>query len=370
MRREEFLKEIGKIEKIIGYSFKRKALLVQAFTRTSYCNENRIRGKEPFQSNEVLEFFGDGVLSLGIITTLLSDLTKPYEFGIATDLGEGDFSNIKSKLSDKKNLSVSTFALGLEKYLIMGEGDVKLGIYNEPSVAEDLFESIIGAVYIDTGLDITTVMKVINKMLDTSVYRANGGTRGSAKGALQEFCADKKRRLPPPEYRTESESGPDHKKVYERAVYIGGELIARGSGKNLKLADAECAELALKILTERERASADKAKEVLPASLAKSSKQVKKPERKLRTREKSAPEKKPKRREDPTGSSQKLRELAQREKKPAPQYKDLGESNTGDGYLVECTYSGIKSVGRGNDRREAREFSSYDLLTALKKKKS
>ena len=126
MKREEFLREIGKIEKIIGYTFKSKALLTQAFTRSSYCNENRIRGKAPFQSNEVLEFFGDGVLSLGIITTLLSDLTKPYEFGIATELGEGDFSNIKSKLSDKKNLSVSTFALGLEKYLIMGEGDEKL----------------------------------------------------------------------------------------------------------------------------------------------------------------------------------------------------------------------------------------------------
>ena len=310
----------------------------------------------------MLEFFGDGVLSLGIITTLLSDLTKPYEFGIATELGEGDFSNIKSKLSDKKNLSVSTFALGLEKYLIMGEGDEKLGIDKEPSVAEDLFESIIGAVYIDTGLDIPTVMKVINKMLDTSVYKSNGGTRGSAKGALQEFCADKKRRLPAPEYKTERESGPDHKKVYERAVYIGGELIARGRGKNLKLADAECAEAALKILTEREAKNTKEEAKAKPIAAKKA--QIHKAKAKqppVKNRQEKTP--------DPTGSSQKLRELSASEKKTAPQYKDLGESDTGDGYNVVCTYSGITATGHGRDRREAREFSSYEILRALKEKK-
>ncbi|MBQ7363883.1 MAG: ribonuclease III family protein [Clostridia bacterium] len=362
MKREEFLTLTGKVEKIIGYTFGNKALLVQAFTRTSYCNEHRLRGKPPFQSNEVLEFFGDGVLSLGIITTLLNDKTKKYEFGISTELGEGDFSNIKSKLSDKKNLSASTFALGLEKYLIMGEGDEKLGIENEPSVAEDLFESIIGAVYIDTGLDMKTVMKVIAGMLDTSAYTA-GTSRGSAKGALQEFCADKKRRLPAPEYKTVSESGPDHKKVYERAVYIGGELIATGKGKNLKLADAECAEAALKLLTEKESVHRKKQREnKTPAKKKKSeapeSKQKKTPSV-SKERKRAYP--------DPTGSSQKLRELSAREKKTAPLYRDLGQNGSSGEYRVECAYSGITAIGCGRDRREARELSSYEVLNAIKR---
>ncbi len=364
MKREEFLRSVERVEKIIGYSFRNKALLAQAFTRTSYCNENRLRGKPAFESNEVLEFFGDGVLSLGIITALMLDKTRNYEFGISTELGEGDFSNIKSKLSDKKNLSASTFALGLEKYLIMGEGDEKLGIANEPSVAEDLFESIIGAVYIDTGLDMQVVMRVIEKMLDTSVYTKNDAPRGSAKGALQEFCADKRRRLPAPQYKTVSESGPDHKKVYERAVYLGGELIATGKGKNLKLADAECAEAALRTLTEREKNATRVACKGEDKTLAK-----KKKGKKEGTPKDAAPGHKQKKNAiDPTGSAQKLRELSAREKKAAPLYRDLGESANGE-YRVECTYTGIKSIGTGRDRREAREFSSLEVLNLVKRKK-
>ncbi len=369
MRREEFLRVTGRVEKIIGYTFKNKALLTQAFTRTSWCNENRMHGKPAYQSNEVLEFFGDGVLSLGIITTLLLDLTHEYEFGIATELAEGDFSNIKSKLSDKKNLSASTLALGLEKYLIMGEGDEKLGIAGEPSVAEDLFESIIGAVYIDTGMDMKTVMRVIAGMLDTSVYRS-GSQRGSAKGALQEFCADKKRRLPAPEYKTLKESGPDHKKVYERGVYIDGELIATGTGKNLKLADAECAEAALSILMARDEAvlkekSISIAKKRTPSNKlpkVKSKAKEEKPEEKKAKNVKAKQKKRP----DPTGSSQKLREISAKEKKAAPRYRDLGIT---DGeYRVECSYSGHTAVGCGRDRREARELSSFEVLTNIKKK--
>ena len=92
---------IAEIEKKIGYTFKDKSLLIQAFTRTSFCNEINLSSKVKYHSNEVLEFFGDGVLSLSIISFLLKECTERYEHGIKTELGEGDFSNIKSKLSDK-----------------------------------------------------------------------------------------------------------------------------------------------------------------------------------------------------------------------------------------------------------------------------
>ena len=109
---------VGEIEKKIGYTFKDKSLLIQAFTRTSFCNEINPTVKTKYHSNEVLEFFGDGVLSLSIISFLLKECTERYEHGIKTELGEGDFSNIKSKLSDKQNLSKSMKALGLEKPLL------------------------------------------------------------------------------------------------------------------------------------------------------------------------------------------------------------------------------------------------------------
>ena len=113
-----FEENIGKIEKILGYSFRDKTLLRQAFTRTSFCNEKNSSGHE-YQSNEVLEFFGDSVLSCAIIGVLLNAYTKRYPYGIKTELNEGDFSNIKSKLSDKKNLSDSMRELGLQKFLRM-----------------------------------------------------------------------------------------------------------------------------------------------------------------------------------------------------------------------------------------------------------
>ena len=100
-----FRKYIPEIEKTIDYTFRDKSLLKQAFTRTSFCNEHSKESEIPYESNEVLEFFGDSVLSAAIITLLLKEHTKKYEHGIKTKLKEGDFSNIKSKLSDKKNLS-------------------------------------------------------------------------------------------------------------------------------------------------------------------------------------------------------------------------------------------------------------------------
>ncbi len=249
-KKDNFPTYIPEIEKIIGYTFRDKSLITQAFTRTSFCNEH----DSGYQSNEVLEFIGDSVLSVAIITFLTEMHAERYQHGIKTIFGEGDFSNIKSKLSDKKNLSECIGAIGLEKYLRLGEGDKKLGIEKEPSVKEDLFESIIGATYIDCDRDISTVMRVVSKMLDISIYAVKTPPTQSSKNALQEFCADKKRKLPQPLYKTIGEEGPDHKKVYERGVYIGERMVASAKGKNLKLADAGAAEAALKILVSEETA--------------------------------------------------------------------------------------------------------------------
>ena len=252
---DSFTASIPEIEKIIGYVFRDKSLITQAFTRTSFCNEHG----GSLQSNEVLEFIGDSVLSVSIITFLMDEHTERYAHGIKTKFDEGDFSNIKSKLSDKKNLSECITSLGLEKYLRMGEGDKKLGIEREPSVKEDLFESIIGATYIDCGRNIETVMGVVSRMLDVSLYAVKNPPLQSSKNALQEFCADKKRKLPAPVYKTLSEDGPDHKKTYERGAFIGDRLVARGIGKNMKIADSNAAEAALKILIAEEKADANTA---------------------------------------------------------------------------------------------------------------
>ena len=325
----DFKKHIPEIEKKIGYIFRDKSLITQAFTRSSFCNEHRRKGQRGYVSNEVLEFFGDSVLSTAIISMMLKDKTERYEYGVYTELTEGDFSNMRSKLSDKRNLSLCMSALGLQKYLQMGEGDAKLGVENEPSVMEDLFESIIGAVYIDCGMDISRVVSVVSAMLDVSVYLSAEPPIQSYKNALQEFCADKKRRLPAPVYKTVSESGPDHKRIYERAVIIGDRTVAVGKGKNLKLADSAAAEAALEIL----KNEAEKSGEIKNDSLSR------------------------------------LKEHAAKNKQPSPEFRDLGESPKSNEksreYIIECRCMGKTASAMGKSKQEARALAAERVLAEL-----
>ena len=329
----DFTKHITQIEKKIGYTFKDKSLLMQAFTRSSFCNENRgVKGRE-FISNEILEFFGDSVLSTAIISMLLRDKTERYEHGVYTKLKEGDFSNIRSKLSDKRNLSKSMAALGLQKYLLMGDGDAKLGIENEPSVMEDLFESIIGAVYIDCGMDISRVIPVVAGMLDVSTYFSEEAPPiQSYKNALQEWCADKKRRLPAPVYKTVSESGPDHKRIYERAVIIGDRTVATGKGKNQKIADSAAAEAALEILKKED----EKSNNVNLSSLSD------------------------------------LKKLASQSKQPSPEFRDLGEAATSSAsskeFVIECRCMGASAKATAKSKQEARALAAKKVFDTLTKK--
>lgn len=331
----DFEKNIMQIEKKIGYVFKDKSLLRQAFTRTSYCNEGGRRDLG-YQSNEVLEFFGDGILSASIITIFLRKFSTRYTHGIKTNLAEGDFTVIRSKLSDKKNLSSAVSKIGLEEFLLMGAGDARLGVNTEPSVMEDLFESIIGAVYIDSGMDMEKTISVVAGMLDISaVLSAEGKATISAnqsfKNQLQEWCADKKRRLPQPEYKTVSEKGPEHKKVYERACYIGGRLVAVGAGKNQKAADADAAERALGIL----KAEAESAENELRAK-------------------KSA--------EALAG----LRAYAKQKKLVGPEFKDIGESAASTPqrreYVISCTLEGVTETATAPDKATARAMAAQRVL--------
>ena len=330
----DFNKSIEQIEKTLGYTFRDKSLLKQAFTRESYCNENN-RGKTNFISNEVLEFFGDSILSAAIVSLLLKGRTKKYEYGIYTELGEGDFSTIRSNLSDKKNLSSAMGALGLEKYLLLSRGDAKLGIEKEPSVMEDLYESIIGAIYIDSGMDLSVVVSVVERTLDVSSYISEAeAPKKNAKNLLQEWCDDKKHRLPHPEYKVLSATGPDNKKTYECGVYIGEKLYAKGVGKNQKLAEAEAAKLALEIL--------------------------------------KAEAKQPK--VDAATVAQKLRELGSKNKVPSAEYRDLGETENSTinvkEYAIECRFMGKVATGTGLSKQDARAAAGLKILEEIEKEKA
>ena len=395
MKKDEFGKNIPKIESIIGYTFHDKSLLRQAFTRTSWCNERGGAGDNRYQSNEVLEFFGDSVLSAVIISFLLESRTVRYVHGIRTELTEGDFSSIKSKLSDKTNLSLSTKRLGLEKFFLLGEGDAKLGISNEPSVMEDLFESIVGAVYIDCGKSMEIVTRVVTGMLDMSVYTKDGVTVQSAKNALQEWCADKSRRLPAPVYKTLDECGPDHKKTYERGVYIGERLVGRAEGKNQKAADALAAHAALEVLMTEE---SGKNKTDTPPRVKKTEKISDKPKEKSNknvnnslnikkpTPKTSVAKSKPAVQEKVKKTTAAkaipsvitdmedlafLKKYARERGCPTPTFHDLGITRLHNGaieYRIECELSGKRATGAAPTRTAAREMSITAMRALISKK--
>ena len=324
----KFDESIDKIEEVIGYRFRDRSLLRQAFTRSSFCNE---QGRLSLQSNEVLEFIGDSALSTAIITLLMKERSTRDAGGLRTTLEEGDFSNIKAALSNKHNLAVSTERLGLEKYLIMGEGDERLGVRSQPSVMEDLFESIIGAVFVDSGMSIEPVIAAVEKMLDTAVYdftNASNAVPQSAKNQLQEWCAKKTVRLPAPVYKTLSESGPDHQKTFTRGCYIDGELYGTGEGKNTKTADTAAAAQALARLKDERKKRAD------------------------------APE-----------YTESLRHIAAEAHTSPPEYDDLGETERSTvserEYRCECRLLGKRALGIGKSKREAKKNAAEALLSLL-----
>lgn len=240
---------VSEVERVIGYTFSDESLLVQAFTRTSYCNEHAQQG---YQSNEVLEFFGDSVLSAALVSIFIRDYATRKTHGISTQFNEGELSVIKSNLSDKKNLSRSMRGLNLARYLIMGEGDKKEGVMREASVMEDLYESILGAVYIDSGCSITAVIGVVERTLDTSIFLERRAPVQSYTGLLQEYCQDRSRRLPLPVYRTQKKEGPEHQPIYEQLCMIGDRVEGVGYAKSTKEANNLAAKAALEALRARD----------------------------------------------------------------------------------------------------------------------
>ena len=198
---------------------------------------------------------------------------------------------------------------------------------------EDLFESIIGAVYIDSGMDIMRVIKVVTGMLDVSVYfSGDAAPIQSYKNSLQEWCADKKHRFPAPIYKTVSETGPDHNKIYERAVIIGDRVVATGKGKNQKLADTAAAEAALRILINEN------------------------------TKENKV---------DP-GVILTLKNLAAKAKQPSPEFRDLGETEKSNvksrEFAVECRCMGISCVAVAMSKQEARALAAEKMVKMLSPK--
>ena len=174
--KEEVIREI---EEKIGYHFELESLLEQAFIRRSYINELSYNERYTVEDNEVLEFIGDKVLDYIVVKTMAKmkgavdlayhnyTLFKGFNSGMySSSLSEGKLTDVKTSMVEKKALAKAMSLLGLQKYLIMGQGDINNNINETDSVKEDLFEAILGAVAIDCQWNMEVLEKVLFSMYD------------------------------------------------------------------------------------------------------------------------------------------------------------------------------------------------------------
>ena len=189
---------LQEIQEIIGYSFKNPMLLQQAFIRRSYTQEH-----PDFQNNEVLEFIGDKVLDAAVVRHLACICGKMNERGeYISSYNEGKLTDMKKRLVSKTMLAHRVDVLGLNKYLIMGNGDCENNVQEDTSVKEDLFEAILGAIAIDCSWLEYKVDRALEFMLPIAEYLANGFDTDEENYVerIQEWCQKNHKMLPEYEY--------------------------------------------------------------------------------------------------------------------------------------------------------------------------
>ena len=216
------------IEKI-HYNFKNKELLKIALTHSSYSNES----KKEIKNNERLEFLGDSVISLIIANHL---------FEIFPEKSEGELTKVRAFFVCDNSLSNFAKQINLGEYLKIGKGEEHAGGRNRPSILEDAFEALVGAMYLDGGFEIAKnfVLGFLPKEID--VEKIDSLTDYKTK--LQEKIQKKDKDLKA-HYILKKESGPDHDKCFEIEILINSKAIGYGIGKSKKRAEQDAAKNAL-----------------------------------------------------------------------------------------------------------------------------
>src|SRR5215469_5903890 len=207
-------------------------LLERALMHRSFAYEN---GGLP--TNERLEFLGDSVLGLIVTDTLF----RQYP-----ELPEGQLAKLRAAVVNMRALAGVARTLDLGAYIRLGKGEEGTGGRDKASILADTLEAVIGAVYLDQGLDAAS--ELVHRLFDPLIEKSSNLGPGLAwKTSLQELTAAEM--LGVPEYQVE-ESGPDHQKSFRAFVRIGMQTYGEGEGRSKKEAEQQAAEAAWNAITE------------------------------------------------------------------------------------------------------------------------
>ena len=225
--------ERSDLEAIIGHHFAAPELLQRAFTHRSY------RQLSEGVDNERLEFLGDRVLGL---------IVSEYLCQTFSDWDAGQLSKGLARLVSATSLHAAAKRLGLGAHLRLGAGEEKTGGRDKRRLLADVFEAILGAIYLDAGLPAAAAF--LHRTLLGPAFGAHAGLeRTDHKSALQEWLQQRGR--PSVEYRVHRESGPDHQKIFEVEVWHSDQRLSASEGRSKKEAEQEAARLALAVLETR-----------------------------------------------------------------------------------------------------------------------
>jgi ribonuclease-3 len=225
-----FRKNQSIIEEQLGHTFANPTLLEAAFLHKSYCNEQK---RNDLEHNERLEFLGDAVL-----TMIVSDfLYKRFPTG-----AEGQLSELRARLVETTTLSKHMEKLNLIHFLIAGQGEKKN--LRKESIQANLFEAILGAIYLDSGL--MAARKFLFAHFEEDMVVLLTAPSRNWKAILQDYVQRKLQSKP--EYILNHEEGPDHEKVFHITVLIEGQVAGIGQGPSKKEAEREAASVAIQKL--------------------------------------------------------------------------------------------------------------------------
>ncbi len=218
---------LGKLEQRLGYQFKDKNLIIEALTHKS--------SKQPY-NNERLEFLGDAVLDL---------IVGEYLYSGFKDVAEGELSKLRASLVNEKSFEKLARLLDLGEYIFISLAEENNHGREKPSLLSNAFEAIIGAIYLEAGLE--RARGVAIKLLEEAYPKIDmDALFRDHKTTLQELTQAHYGMTP--EYHLVRSFGPDHKKEFEIAVSVRGRDLAVASGKSKKEAQQKAALKALEIL--------------------------------------------------------------------------------------------------------------------------
>lgn len=222
------------VESRLGYEFQNKKLLKQAFIHRSYFNEHRGDVEE---HNERLEFLGDSILGL-----LISD----YLYHHLPTQAEGELSRLRAHLVEASCCAKLLQQINLSEFVQLGRGERMNEGRGRETILADLFEAILGAIYLDGGMG--SAQKFFWGHFQNEIEGILAHPVRNWKAELQDLSQKKYQR--PPTYKVLREEGPDHSKVFVVTAFLGEEEVGQGTGSSKKEAEQAAAEDAIRRLKE------------------------------------------------------------------------------------------------------------------------